>query len=84
MKLIGDKILCKPLAPDEVTASGIIIPVARKKQNDFEVIKVSQGVKHIKVGDIVRKFSGSDGKKLLINEVNHLILSEKDDIDVII
>lgn len=54
MKLIGRRIAVKINAAEEKTASGIIIPLSSRKENEAVVLIVSDKVNEISVGDIVR------------------------------
>lgn len=77
IKPLADRILVKPVAAEEKTQSGIIIPdSAKEKPAKGEVIAVGFGTKDeaivLKVGDIVLygKYSGTEieheGEKYLI------------------
>jgi len=77
IKPLADRVLIKPTAAEEKTASGIIIPdSAKEKPLKGEVIAVGNGTKDeemvVKVGNQVLfgKYAGTelelDGEKLLI------------------
>ena len=77
IKPLADRVLVKPVAVEEKTASGIIIPdSAKEKPLKGEVISVGNGTKDeemvVKVGDTVLygKYAGTevelDGTKYLI------------------
>lgn len=77
IKPLSDRVLVKPAAAEQKTASGIIIPdSAKEKPLKGEVIAVGPGTKdetmQVSVGDTVLygKYSGTeieiDGEKLLI------------------
>jgi chaperonin GroES len=77
IKPLADRVLIKPAAAEEKTASGIIIPdSAKEKPLKGEVVAVGKGTKDeemvVKVGDNVLfgKYSGTelelDGEKYLI------------------
>ncbi len=77
IKPLADRVLVKPTAPDEKTASGIIIPEsAKEKPLKGEVIAVGNGTKDeemvVKKGDTVLygKYAGTeielDTEKFLI------------------
>jgi chaperonin GroES len=77
IKPLADRVLIKPAAAEEKTASGIIIPdSAKEKPLKGEVIAVGQGTKDeeivVKAGDQVLygKYAGTelelDGEKFLI------------------
>jgi chaperonin GroES len=77
IKPLADRVLIKPAAAEEKTASGIIIPdSAKEKPLTGEVLAVGNGTKDeemvVKKGDVVLygKYAGSeldlDGEKYLI------------------
>ena len=86
IKPIGDKVVIKPIAVEEVTKSGIVLPgSAQEKPQQGEVIAVGDGIYHngikipmeLKVGDrvVYGKFGGIDVK---LNNEEVIIMSEKD------
>lgn len=87
IKPLGDRVIVKPLAAEEKTASGIVLPdTAKEKPQKGEVIAVGSGKMlengqkvdfEVKVGDkvIYSKYAGTEIK--LDNE-EHLILNERD------
>ena len=89
---VGDRVVVKTLTED-TTASGIVIPdTADKKSQEGEVVAVGPGrwnddytkriALEVKVGDRVMyaKYAGTDVK---LDNVDHLILSEKDILAVV-
>jgi len=77
LKPLSDRVLVKPAAAEQKTASGIIIPdSAKEKPLKGDVIAVGSGTKdevmQVSVGDVVLygKYAGTeievDGEKLLI------------------
>jgi len=77
IKPLADRVLIEPLAAEEKTSSGIIIPdTAKEKPQKGTIIAVGPGTKdekmEVKAGDIVLygKYSGTeltmDGKDFLI------------------
>jgi len=77
LKPLSDRVLVKPAAAEQKTASGIIIPdSAKEKPLKGEVIAAGPGTKdevmQVNVGDVVLygKYAGTeievDGEKLLI------------------
>ncbi len=77
MNPLEDRVLVKPAAAEEKTASGIIIPdSAKEKPQKGEVVAVGPGTKdvemQVKVGDVVLygKYAGTelnlDGEDLLV------------------
>ena len=86
IKHIGDKVVIKPIAVEEVTKSGIVLPgSAQEKPQQGEVIAVGDGIyqngvkipMELKVGDrvVYGKFGGIDVK---LNNEEVIIMSEKD------
>ena len=86
IKPIGDKVVIKPIAVEEVTKSGIVLPgSAQEKPQQGEVIAVGDGIyqngvkipMELKVGDrvVYGKFVGIDVK---LNNEEVIIMSEKD------
>ena len=81
-KILAGKVLVKPSAAEEKTASGIIIPeTAKEKPQNGEVIMVGSDKKdepmEIKVGDQVLygKFAGQE---LTIDDEDYLLVSQSD------
>ena len=81
-KILAGKVLVKPSAAEEKTASGIIIPeTAKEKPQNGEVIMVGSDKKdepmEIKVGDQVLygKFAGQE---LTIDNEDYLLVSQSD------
>ncbi len=89
MKLtpLGDRVIVKPKAPEEVTKGGIILPdTAQEKPMEGEIIAVGSGktddagkkvAMDLKVGDKVLygKYSGTEVK---LNDEEFLIMRESD------
>lgn len=84
MKLLGDKILCTRIVEEKQTESGLILPTNYQSENEYKVVEVGVKVKHIKPGDRVRKFKYSDGLQMIIDGVEHLVLIEKSDIELVL
>lgn len=84
---LGDRIVVKPSAREEVTKGGIIIPdTAKEKPQEGEVMAVGPGrvsedgkriAMEIKVGDkvVYNKYAGTEFK---IDDVDYVILKETD------
>lgn len=84
---LGDRVVVKPIQRDEVTKSGIVLPdTAKEKPQRGEVIAVGRGrltdtgerlPMDVSAGDQVlfAKYAGTEFK---LDEVEYLILSEKD------
>ncbi len=85
MKLtpLGDRIIVKAVAEEEVTKSGIVLPdtVEKEKKEEGEIVAVGDGEKvkklGLKTGDrvIFGKYSGEEVK---IEEVEYKVLKEED------
>ncbi len=87
VKPLGDRILLKPLAAEEKTASGIVLPdTAKEKPQQGEVLAVGTGKLlengqkvplEVKVGDkvIYSKYAGNEIK---IKGEECIILNERD------
>ena len=87
LKPLGDRVVIKPLAAEEKTASGIVLPdTAKEKPQEGEIIAVGSGrllengqrvAMDVKVGDriIYSKYAGTEFK---IDGEEHLILNERD------
>ena len=87
VKPLGDRILIKPLAAEEKTASGIVLPdTAKEKPVQGEVLAVGSGkllengqkvALEVKVGDkvIYSKYAGNEIK---IDGDECMILNERD------
>lgn len=87
IKPIGDKIAIKPVAAEEVTKGGIVLPgSAQEKPQQGEVIAVGGGILlqngeraplEVKVGDkvVYAKYAGTEVK---FNGEEFVILAEKD------
>ena len=93
IKPLGDRVIVKPLAEDEITASGIVLPdtVDKEKPEQGEVVAVGPGKRldngeivpvSVKVGDkvVFRQYS-PDEIKVDGDEV--LVISESDIIGLI-
>lgn len=84
---LGDRVVVKPIQRDEVTKSGIVLPdTAKEKPQRGEVIAVGRGrltdtgdrlPMDVSAGDQVlfAKYAGTEFK---LDEIEYLILSEKD------
>lgn len=85
LKPLGDRVLIEPMAAEDKTASGIIIPdSAKEKPQKGTVVAVGPGKKdekiELKAGDVVLygKYSGTeltyDGKDYLIMKQEDILL----------
>jgi len=90
---LGDRVIIKPLAEDEVTSSGIVLPdtADKEKPEQGEVMAVGNGKRlengeivpmSIKVGDkvVFRKYSADEVK---IGKEEILVVSESDIVGII-
>lgn len=92
VKPLGDRILIKPLAAEEKTASGIVIPdTVKEKPQHGEVLAVGTGkmlengqkvALEVKAGDkvIYAKYAGNEIK---VNGEECMILNERDVLAII-
>lgn len=87
IKPLADRVLVKPAAAEEKTASGIIIPdTAKEKPQKGEVVAVGNGKKDepmtVKGGDSVLygKYSGTE---ITIEGTDYLIMRESDILAII-
>ena len=93
IKPLGERVLVKVLASEEVTASGLVIPdTAKEKPQEGEIVAVGPGrmlengeraALEVQVGDrvIYSKYSGTEIKKI---GVEYLILNGERDILAIV
>jgi len=88
MKLVplADRVVLKPIVPEETTKSGIVLPdKAKEKPQQAEVIAVGPGgmidgkevVMHVKVGDrvIYSKYAGTEVK---LGDEEYIIVKQND------
>lgn len=89
MKLVplGDRVVLKPLAAEETTKSGIILPGQNKeKPQQAEVVAVGPGTEEMKMevkkGDhvIYSKYSGNEVK---IDDQDYIIVKQNDILAII-
>ena len=88
---LGDRLVVAPLAQEEVTRGGIILPdAAKEKPNRGKVVAVGSGrtgddgkkiAMDVKEGDVILygKYSGTEVK---IDGVEYIILQERDVVGV--
>ena len=89
---LGDRVVVKPAAKEEMTKSGIVLPdTAKEKPQKGEVIAVGSGrlletgqrvPMDLKAGDEIL-FSKYAGNEIKIDDVDYLILREMDILGVI-
>lgn len=87
IKPLGDKVLVKRLAAEEVTAGGIVLPdTAKEKPKEGKIISVGKG-RQLKDGTYVPFsvkaddkiiFSSYAGTEVKINGEEYLIMNEED------
>jgi len=92
IKPLGDRVVVKPIAQEEKTKSGIVLPdTAKEKPQQGEVLAVGTGKLlengqrvpvEVKVGDkvIYSKYAGTEIK---LNDEDVLILGERDILAII-
>ena len=84
---LGDRVLVKPLAKEEVTRGGIVLPeTVKEKPQEGEVIAVGPGKRNdkgeaipmeIKVGNIVL-YAKYGGTEIKLEGEDYIILRESD------
>lgn len=82
MKLPPDKILVKPLIPEEKTKAGIIIPTtATKRPDEGEIILVGEGTDEhpmkASIGDHIF-FSKHAGAEIELDGMKYLVMRQTD------
>jgi chaperonin GroES len=89
---LGDRVVLKPVEREEVTKSGIVLPDTAKEKPQEGIVEaigsgriLDNGTKvpmELKVGDRVlyAKYAGNEFK---VDEVEYLIISEKDVLGVL-
>ncbi|MGH7862708.1 MAG: co-chaperone GroES [Candidatus Dormibacteraceae bacterium] len=92
LKPLGDRVVLTPVEREEVTKSGIVLPgTAQEKPQEATVVSVGPGrildngnkvAIEVKAGDRVlyAKYAGNEYK---VDEVEYLIVSEKDILAII-
>jgi chaperonin GroES len=87
IKPLADRVLIEPMAAEEKTATGIIIPdTAKEKPQKGTVVAVGPGIKdekmEVKTGDVVLygKYSGTE---LTIKGKDYLIMKQSDVLAII-
>jgi len=87
IKPLADRVLIEPMAAEEKTATGIIIPdTAKEKPQKGTIVAVGPGTKdekmEVKVGDVVLygKYSGTE---LTIKGKDYLIMRQSDVLAII-
>ncbi len=84
---LGDRVVIEPIANEERTASGIIIPdTAKEKPQRGTVRAVGNGTKdvtmEVKVGDTVL-YSKYGGTEVTVDDVDYIIMRQNDILAVI-
>ena len=84
---LGDRVIVKPIAREQVTKGGIVLPdTAKEKPQRGEVVAVGPGkdgnLMTVQVGDIVL-YGKYSGQELSYEGVDYLIMRE-DDVLVVI
>ncbi|MBI4494300.1 MAG: co-chaperone GroES [Chloroflexi bacterium] len=93
LRPLGDRVVVKPLAREEVTKSGIVLPdTAKEKPQQGEILAVGPGrtldsgervTMDVQVGDRVL-FARYAGTEFKLEDQELLILSEKDILAVLV
>lgn len=84
MKPIRGTIFVQKIKEEHKTESGIILPEKTKKANLYKVLAIGNNVKHIKVGDTVKKYNGSIRPIIDFEGTDVEVLRENGDIEFII
>ena len=85
IQLLSDRILVKKLpVPENKTETGIILSERQREHDDYEVVQVSNNVKQLKPGMVVRKFRNSAGVPISFENENYMILREGSDIEFVL
>jgi len=89
---LGDRVLVKAMAREDITKSGIVLPdTAKEKPSEAEVVAVGTGktlengtkvALDVKAGDKVI-FSKYGGTEVKFDGIDYLILSERDILAVV-
>lgn len=88
IKPLGDRVLVKPLASEEITKSGIVLPETtdKQKKEQGEVVAVGEGEKikklGVKVGDKVL-FGKYAGDEVEMDKVEYRFLKEEDVLGIV-
>ena len=88
IKPLGDRILVKPLASEEVTKSGIVLPdtADKEKKEQGQVVAIGDGEKikklNLKVGDKVL-FGKYAGDEVEMDKVEYKFLKDEDILGVV-
>lgn len=82
IKILGDRILVKPVSIAEITKSGLVIPdVAKEKPMKGEVVGAGPGKKDqlctVKVGDTVL-YGKYSGVEIILEDTAYMIMRECD------
>ena len=88
LKPLGDRIVVKAVAQEEVTKSGIVLPdtVEKEKKEEGEIVAIGDGEKikkfNLKIGDkvIFGKYAGDEVK---LEDVEYKVLKDEDVLAVI-
>jgi co-chaperonin GroES (HSP10) len=84
IRLLKDRVLVKPSAVEETNSFGIILPENQKNRDQGVVVAVGDKVQQVKVGDAIRKFKAVAGIPFSDEGVDYWILSESNDIELIL
>lgn len=88
IKPLGDRVLVKPQALEEITKSGIVLPeTAEKEQKEQgQVVAIGTGEKikklKLKAGDVVL-FGKYSGEEIEIDKVEYKFLKDEDILGVV-
>lgn len=83
LKPLGDRVVVKPTAPEEVTKSGIILPDSsdKEKKAEGEIVAIGTGEKIVKLNVQIGQrvvYSHYAGTDFELDKQDYKILSEED------
>jgi len=84
IRLLKDRVLVKPNPTEKSNIFGIILPESQQDRDKGVVVAIGERVSEIKVGDTIRKFKAVQGIPYSEEGVDYLILSESNDIELIL
>jgi co-chaperonin GroES (HSP10) len=84
IQLLKDRVLVKPSQVEQTNSFGIILPDNHQNKDQGVVVAIGEKVVEIKVGDTIRKFKAVTGIPYSEDGIDYLILSESNDIELIL
>ncbi len=88
LKPLGDRVVVKPSAIEEMTKAGIILPetVDKEKKAEGEIVAIGNGEKISKLGLVIGQrvvYGQYSGSEVKLEDVDYKILSEDDVLAII-